>query len=562
MPFKIVQTIEKQQPKLTIVPAYWEYNGVLRLPKIGARKLVTNGDSRPLQGWVSMKCTVKRSSFQTYREAEEELTLMENKSDTDVPEHEGINLNSIQDTNYNSMAENLCQEQIMPFKIVQTIEKQQPKLTIVPAYWEYNGVLRLPKIGARKLVTNGDSRPLQGWVSMKCTVKRSSFQTYREAEEELTLMENKSDTDVPEHEGINLNSIQDTNYNSMAENLILLNRGTEEEIPAPRTSTSTAAAPGEIEYIISTSELPNTITDLQNVQIDTNIFEEILKNQNKILENQNVILQNQCVMQKMQQCVLDKEEINCKQISNLVVLVEDSFTRLRQQNKRETVVSLGDANAFEKESFYIKPLANVKELEELECKLSDNVEKSLLEQRFEFLCTRSAGKGINCAYKLLDIIFRRDFLCKCSWSGGSRGNATKIGLKGFKNVLSFFYNMVHSWDPLYTYEDNENFFKMVTKNATKRSEIKDLRASTKRKRQEVKESKNKKSKTETSQEAETVESSQENPNQEKEDREIENREIENQENENQDIENQEIENRETENQENNESENNEEESLC
>lgn len=73
-----------------------------------------------------------------------------------------------------------------------------------------------------------------------------------------------------------------------------------------------------------------------------------------------------------------------------------------------------------------------------------------------------------CAYKLLDLMFDRIFLCQCSWTGSSRAETSKIPLKDYKNVLNLFFTMVHSWDSDYTIQRNETFFKMITKNAKQR----------------------------------------------------------------------------------------------
>ncbi|CAB3245036.1 unnamed protein product [Arctia plantaginis] len=128
--------------------------------------------------------------------------------------------------------------------------------------------------------------------------------------------------------------------------------------------------------------------------------------------------------------------------------------------------------------------AIVKELEELESLLTDKQQKNKLLKQYSFVCSQSDGRGGTCAYKILDVFFTRDFLYKCSWTGGSRGTSDNVKnpLKAYKNVLKFYYELIHIWDQTYTIENNENFFKTVLKTSVKRKLSKNERASTKRRR--------------------------------------------------------------------------------
>ncbi|XP_046970591.1 uncharacterized protein LOC124537743 [Vanessa cardui] len=121
---------------------------------------------------------------------------------------------------------------------------------------------------------------------------------------------------------------------------------------------------------------------------------------------------------------------------------------------------------------------NAQDLDNLEKQLSDSGFRDRLKNICSMLC--SGGKGIDCAYMLVDVLFTRKFICDCSWSGGSRGEELKVPLKGFKHVLSFFWSMVHQWDEKFTIKDNEMFFKTILKNAKKRKLAKCERASTSR----------------------------------------------------------------------------------
>lgn len=88
----------------------------------------------------------------------------------------------------------------MPFKIIQTNENQRKMLVIVPSMWEENGHLWWPPKNTTKyktLMKDELSRPEKNqWKLMDCTLKRNNIRTYDLAEAELSIMEEKSDTDV------------------------------------------------------------------------------------------------------------------------------------------------------------------------------------------------------------------------------------------------------------------------------------------------------------------------------------------------------------------------------
>lgn len=88
--------------------------------------------------------------------------------------------------------------QTMPFKIVQTVEKGRPRLSIVPSVWEDSGKLFWPteKVKNRaRLAKDENSFPSPNWDILDCVVKRSYVATYAEAQTELRIMENYTDTD-------------------------------------------------------------------------------------------------------------------------------------------------------------------------------------------------------------------------------------------------------------------------------------------------------------------------------------------------------------------------------
>lgn len=105
-------------------------------------------------------------------------------------------------------------------------------------------------------------------------------------------------------------------------------------------------------------------------------------------------------------------------------------------------------------------------------------QKKILFQSYSIICNK--GKAVDCAYTYAEEMFDREFLCQCSWSGGSRGAHSKIPFKNYKNIITFFWSLIQAIDNKYTLKENEDFFKNLLKNSIKRLSSKNLRASTSR----------------------------------------------------------------------------------
>lgn len=89
----------------------------------------------------------------------------------------------------------------MPFKIVQTKEKGNILLSIVPDQWEFDRTLRWLQSGKLKpsvfnaLIRDENSVPDDDWLKVKCCLKRQCA-TYDEAVVDVKQMYNRSDTDT------------------------------------------------------------------------------------------------------------------------------------------------------------------------------------------------------------------------------------------------------------------------------------------------------------------------------------------------------------------------------
>lgn len=176
--------------------------------------------------------------------------------------------------------------------------------------------------------------------------------------------------------------------------------------------------------------------------------------------------------------ILQNQKYMIQKLTSIDSKVDKSFPK--NKNPRINTAPLKDISAPDK--FVLKPIKNIRDLEELEQLLSDNDYKQQLKTTHSLICSSGLGTGTNCAYRLVDILFARNFMVGCSWSGGSREEYAKIALKNYKNILNFFSEMINHWDSSFTQEDTENFFKTILKNSKKRTTAKYLRASKKKRR--------------------------------------------------------------------------------
>ncbi|XP_013184632.1 uncharacterized protein LOC106130352 [Amyelois transitella] len=188
------------------------------------------------------------------------------------------------------------------------------------------------------------------------------------------------------------------------------------------------------------------------------------------------ILQNQSVLFELMGNVIENQKKIMNEIANLSIQIEES------NRNYKTKVNLTKASDADNNSFILKQIKSEKDLEDMELLLSDNEQKLKLIRSCSIICSGGKGKGTTCAYRFLDVLFSREFLCECSWSGSTRGDGVKISLKCYKKTLNFFFTMINQWDNEFTQEENDIFFKNILKNAKKRKGVKYDRIPTKRQR--------------------------------------------------------------------------------
>lgn len=127
------------------------------------------------------------------------------------------------------------------------------------------------------------------------------------------------------------------------------------------------------------------------------------------------------------------------------------------------------------------PIDNLESLQNMEKALKDNDIADQIKEKLSIVCGSDKGKGANNCFALVDVMFTRKFLTKCSWSGGSRGDV-KTCFKMFTRVIKLFFEIIYQSDNAFTFQECESFFKIILKNSVKRLSAKLMRKSTPRNR--------------------------------------------------------------------------------
>lgn len=199
------------------------------------------------------------------------------------------------------------------------------------------------------------------------------------------------------------------------------------------------------------------------------------------IANQNILIQKVNNQELILQNLVESVQKVTQKVAELSVQLDECMVRFMEKIEQPmSVTLLKDADQVDNESFSFKQISDKQQLENLERSLMNKTERSKLQKQLGFLFQPCEGNGLTFAYKLIDSMVSREFLCECSWSGGSRGDHSKVPIKDYKNFLKFFFGMVRSWDSKFTMGQTEQFFKLVLRNAVKRKAMKNLRSSSKR----------------------------------------------------------------------------------
>ncbi|RVE41229.1 hypothetical protein evm_014121 [Chilo suppressalis] len=373
----------------------------------------------------------------------------------------------------------------MPYKIVRTFEKGKNMHWIAPSPWERNNIVKWPKHNALKFVKSANTLPQPDWRDIKCQVKRRNIPTYEEAERELDFLLANTDTD----EETRVTNSKQASQKEEDLNVLM------QQLYADQENSHVCGEPhNQPVFTVPDNSSSSVITVTNEVNDSSQIIltssgDEILGTFCLMNEGQNNVAINVTQessdvdkekQDKMMATIIDNQKKMMLKMSSISVQIGNVQSQLNRFNETE-VVSLGISKTrAENIPFSVAPINSIEELNKIEKVLSEKTAREQLKETYSIVC--SGGKGINCAYTLIDLMFTRDFLRKCSWSGSSRSNGIKISLKCYKNVVSFFWEMIFFWDRTFTVQENEEFFKSVLKNSNKRKNDKLERSSTTQKR--------------------------------------------------------------------------------
>ncbi|XP_061717537.1 uncharacterized protein LOC133525261 isoform X1 [Cydia pomonella] len=197
--------------------------------------------------------------------------------------------------------------------------------------------------------------------------------------------------------------------------------------------------------LVTETQSKSVLDEIESLKLD---IETVKNGIQTVAENQSVLSNNQTTI--------------IAQISELSIKLEE-FIKLSLGTKKNP-----------DESGSIK-IYNEENLQEFERKLEQPDSRNDLYRQYSVILNEGVGKGRTNAYTLVDAMFDRKFFMQCSWTGVSKGDATKVCFKGFKNTINFFFNIVHESDNTFTKAQLIKFFKTILRNARYRSESEQMR---------------------------------------------------------------------------------------
>lgn len=225
-------------------------------------------------------------------------------------------------------------------------------------------------------------------------------------------------------------------------------------------------------YLVVTSDdVPNgnniMTENIDHIETEVQVLDcnDLIRNQKILSDNQVKIIENQIKI--------------IRTLATISVKIDNLAANSQKQPQIQTQMTVTPLSNELKKSPYnarVTPIQNLDDLQNMENQLRDADKRKFLKDLYSVFCT-PGKKGEICAFQLIDVLFSREFLVQCSWSGSARGVESKICIKIFQEVLGFFFELVHDCDPTYTVDKNNDFFKSIVKNAKKRTHSKLGRAS-------------------------------------------------------------------------------------
>lgn len=207
------------------------------------------------------------------------------------------------------------------------------------------------------------------------------------------------------------------------------------------------------------------------MQID--IQDNLLAKMDVIIESNQSVIETIKTLQDNQKMLFENQQSIMLNLSQISVQYEQLIKQFSQP-------------ADKKQNVEVQVIANIEELQKFENLLVNPDAATEVKKKYSVICGRGKGKGIDNAYTLVDAIFERSFLQKCSWAGGSRSNESKICFKSHTKLINTFFLIIHESDNTFTLNECHNFFKNILKNSRQRNESKKIRTSATKNRPKIK----------------------------------------------------------------------------
>ncbi|XP_049289799.1 uncharacterized protein LOC125770768 [Anopheles funestus] len=396
----------------------------------------------------------------------------------------------------------------MPFNVVETVDARGHKeLLAVPEPWVQGSskgrtYLFWPNIRRKErlneLIEDDNSTPTNSWERILCRVKRVGLATITEANKVINDMCLESSTDFSEkltHEKKKKPqkvkqrvSRPVKNFESMLEPCIVENNEYSYEVTRCVLPENPEKS-GENEWLDESEVDESLVAENFKESISNNSFEHQNEPEDQ-LKSSDLGTHNIDLNERLQRLECAMSTV----ISKVDVFANETVSSLRNQlanlEKATSIVIakldiLTDKTVIpvsmrhrKNNNIGFEPIATAQELTNFEMSLSDNSYFNEIATWLENNIYENTPE--NRMIEIMDLIFTKQFLTECSWTGISKGKE-KIPLITYKNVLELFRFHGSTNDVDVTMRMVAVFFMKKLKNATKRAATKGLRKSTQHK---------------------------------------------------------------------------------
>ncbi|XP_055915887.1 uncharacterized protein LOC129948829 [Eupeodes corollae] len=338
----------------------------------------------------------------------------------------------------------------MSFKIIQELNnRNQTVLTIIPSSFEQNGVYWFPPSNwstkkLNNIIKNPYAKPDKSfWEARPCVVKKSNILTFAQAEEHEDALLDKNITEADDADaGADADDDSEESFNqpTTKRNTIQFSRSPQADFNVLLDQNLLEVQGGNSDIIFNDLELVEVQPQASHFDISSGVTPTPDGYESKILANQVKIINELEVI----------KEIVMTGIAKLLTQVDQ-----RVIDEKHNVIKEA-AEDFQKISTEVQA-------QQFEENLMETSFKCEMVRKTSFFIGKNGkrfGQGWTCCYELVDAIFVRNFLTKCSWTGCSKKyEEGKIPFFKFKNILILFAEVVVEADPQFSLEKTKDFSK-------------------------------------------------------------------------------------------------------